>query len=133
MKSTLVILLLLCSFTIYSQEISLDSTTVNWCLRSIESRLKRERIIERFTCERLNKIETNILDEKFAATYAVEAFKKLYPYDSLEKHKHGITVREDNSKKLWVVVIYFPEAMDGMFAFIYSKNDGQLIYYGNHW
>jgi hypothetical protein len=127
------IILLLLSFPIYSQQITLDSATVDSNIKAIKYDLVKRKILKNFTCERPNVIKGNLIDEKFALAYALEAYKKIYSFEDLEKQEYGIAVREDDSKKFWIVMILFPNALDGVFGFIISKNDGQLIYFENHW
>jgi hypothetical protein len=129
----IIIVLVLFSNSIYSQLISADSVNVNGNLEMIENQIKRNKILKHFRCRKEDKFSKNILDENFASTYAQEIFKNQNPRISLEKTKHSVAVREDSTKKLWIVMIIFPNAMDGLFAYIFSKNDGELIFYGNHW
>lgn len=132
MKQISILFLFFC-VSIYSQVVKVDSSRVNANVRMVENLVKRDSIVKILRCQKENIFNSNILDEKITLIYSEEVFKKKNPRVNLKKQKHYIAAQEDSSKKLWIVIIDFPGELDGLFGYIFSKNDGQLIYYGNHW
>ncbi|HBI02131.1 MAG TPA: hypothetical protein PLL09_02270 [Flavobacterium sp.] len=128
-----IILFLVFCNSIYAQRVELNSITIDSHLKMIEKNLNRDEIVKSFKCKDEFIFSKDILDEELASLYGQEIFKKQNSRVNLEKVEHSVAVRENKSKELWVVMIIFPNAMDGFFAYIFKKNNGKLIFYGNHW